>query len=551
MAKIHATPGVFIEEKNAFPNSAVPVPTAIPAFIGYTEKAMRDKKSLILQPTKISNYDEYLQFFGGLPRLQFEIKGLKKVGPEYQLKLTKSYFSLPAQIKLFFANGGSDCYIVSVGIIGKMDQISLEELKKGMEPLLKEPEPTLLVIPDAVMAPVEGADDKESAEAVKKVYELYQEMLKHCGEDMKNRFAILDVWMNRNKLGEPGYNLHTDISLFRNGIGSQHLQWGAAYYPWLHTTAVSSSDVSIEHIKNLGSEEDILLIAPSDLIPETETIKDVAAFKAKAIDRIPSSLALLLDNALNQAVLDGTIAAKKANQIKKEEFKKIPDLDIENTKAVVKLNQNLIAKSPMYKALMADIRQYLNLLPPSAAIAGIYSMVDNSVGVQQSPANVSMGSVVKPALPIDNKEQEDMNIPIDGKAVNAIRTFPGKGVLVWGARTLDGNSQDWRYISVRRTVIFIEQSIKYALEAYVFEPNSADTWANVKAMINNFLTTTWRSGAIVGATPEDAFSVDVGLGTTMTAQDILDGYMRVMVKIAITRPAEFIVITFEQQMQGG
>ena len=140
-------------------------------------------------------------------------------------------------------------------------------------------------------------------------------------------------------------------------------------------------------------------------------------------------------------------------------------------------------------------------------------------------------------------------MPIGGKAVNAIRSFPGKGVLVWGARTLDGNSQDWRYISVRRTVIFIEQSIKYAAEPYVFEPNTAATWSNMKALIVNFLTNVWQMGALAGATAEDAFSVDVGLGSTMTPVDILDGYMRISVKIAVTRPAEFIVITFEQKMQ--
>jgi phage tail sheath protein FI len=150
---------------------------------------------------------------------------------------------------------------------------------------------------------------------------------------------------------------------------------------------------------------------------------------------------------------------------------------------------------------------------------------------------------------LDDKEQENLNVPIDGKAINAIRTFPGKGVLVWGARTMDGNSQDWRYISVRRTVSMIELSIKYAAEVFVFQPNNSSTWSNLKAMITNFLTNMWYAGALAGASPESSFSVDVGLGSTMTSVDILDGYMRVSVKIAVTRPAEFIVITFEQQMQ--
>jgi hypothetical protein len=182
-------------------------------------------------------------------------------------------------------------------------------------------------------------------------------------------------------------------------------------------------------------------------------------------------------------------------------------------------------------------------------MAGIYSMVDNARGVWQSPANVSMNSVVKPAVNITNEDQEDLNVPLDGKAVNAIRTFPGKGVLVWGARTLDGNSMDWRYISVRRTVVFIEQSIKYAVEAVVFEPNDEPLWINVKTMITNFLTSVWHQGALAGATPQDAFSVNVGLGSTMTPADILDGILRISVGVAITSPAEFIIITFQQKMQ--
>ena len=215
----------------------------------------------------------------------------------------------------------------------------------------------------------------------------------------------------------------------------------------------------------------------------------------------------------------------------------------------ITLHQTLLAVSPLYKAIMKSIQEDLNLLPPSAGMAGIYSMVDNNVGVFQSPANVSFGSVVKPAVNITHDQQENLNLPLNGRAVNAIRTFPGKGVLVWGARTLDGNSQDWRYISVRRTVIFIEQSIKYAAEPYVFAPNTSTTWTNIRAMISNFLTNVWQQGALAGAKPEDAFSVDVGLGSTMTPVDILDGIMRITIKIAVTRPAEFIVITFEQKMQ--
>ncbi|HEX5793372.1 MAG TPA: phage tail sheath C-terminal domain-containing protein, partial [Rheinheimera sp.] len=136
-----------------------------------------------------------------------------------------------------------------------------------------------------------------------------------------------------------------------------------------------------------------------------------------------------------------------------------------------------------------------------------------------------------------------------GKSVNAIRTFIGEGTLVWGARTLDGNSLDWRYISVRRTMIMLEESIRLGTKAYVFENNTASTWVTIKSMIRNFLTGIWKRGGLAGASPEDAFSVSVGLGETMTSEDILEGILRVTVMVALIRPAEFIEITFQQQMQ--
>ncbi|MGB0839006.1 MAG: phage tail sheath C-terminal domain-containing protein, partial [Chitinophagales bacterium] len=158
-------------------------------------------------------------------------------------------------------------------------------------------------------------------------------------------------------------------------------------------------------------------------------------------------------------------------------------------------------------------------------------------------------SVIAPAVDISSDDQEDLNLPLTGKAVNAIRSFVGQGVLVWGARTMNGNSQDWRYINVRRTMNMIEESIKIAAGKYVFEPNDQSTWNNVKAMIDNFLNIQWKAGALVGPTAAQAFETSIGLGKTMTPIDILDGVMRVSVKVAISRPAEFIVITFQQKMQ--
>jgi phage tail sheath protein FI len=191
-----------------------------------------------------------------------------------------------------------------------------------------------------------------------------------------------------------------------------------------------------------------------------------------------------------------------------------------------------------------------NLLPPSAGMAGIFALTDYSKGVWNAPANVTMNSVLSVSVKLSDEQQGKLNVPLNGKAVNAIRDFPGRGPVVWGARTLDGNSNDYRYIQVRRTIIYIEQSIKTALNQFTFAPNDGRTWVAVMAMISNFLQGLWSQGALMGDKASDAYTVQCGLGSTMTAQDILDGYMVVQATQHMIRPAEFIELTFKQKMQG-
>ena len=146
--------------------------------------------------------------------------------------------------------------------------------------------------------------------------------------------------------------------------------------------------------------------------------------------------------------------------------------------------------------------------------------------------------------------QDGLNVDAgSGKSINAIRSFTGKGTLVWGARTLAGNDNEWRYVSVRRFFNMVEESVKKATAQFVFEPNDANTWVKVRAMIENFLILQWRAGALAGAKPDDAFYVRVGLGQTMTAEDILNGYMHIEIGLAVVRPAEFIVLKFSHKLQ--
>lgn len=490
------TPGVYIVEKSAFPNSAVEVATAVPAFIGYTEKALNGSKSLLNQPFRITSMAEFHAYFGGAPIPQFSLAdaaegeypsvvcGTKKM----MVKQSSVPFSLYYQMLMFFSNGGGPCYIVSVGDY-TADALDVNALKTGIDTLLKEQEPTMVVCPEAV-----GLADKDLC------YSVQTAMLSHCGNKMRSRVAILDIYDGYKDRRDPSGDV---VNEFREKIGNSYLDFGVAYYPWINTSIVQDRDLSFLNV-------------------DTEPLKALLEeeFRIKTVEK---------------------------QELIKEQIDKIGtpmDAVAQDT-----LHKVLFQVSSVYDALLNEMKRSLNLLPPSAAMAGIYTMVDNMRGVWKAPANVSVNSVISPAINITHDEQEDLNVPLSGKAVNAIRTFVGEGIKVWGARTLDGNSLDWRYINVRRTMIMLEESVKNATRAYVFDPNVAGTWVNIKSMIQNFLNGIWKRGGLAGATPDDAYSVHVGLGDTMTPEDILEGILRVTVLVAIVRPAEFIEITFQQQMQ--
>lgn len=520
MPPVMKTPGVYIVEKNAFPNSIVEVATAVPAFVGYTQKADNNGHSLTDKPWRITSLAEFHQYFGLGPTAanvtRFSLRKANGIAPApplislaardatpfmlggttYQLTQTQGFYFLYFSLLSFFQNGGGPCYIVSVGNYdaSAAKPIDKDKLIAGIHALAGEQEPTILAVPDAILL------EHDVCIAVQK------EALLHCGNVMKNRIAILDIWQGyRDRNSAPDC-----VAVFREAIGTDCLSYGAAYYPWLNTTVVAEAEINCTHIDT--DSQDLL------------------------VEGIEAEFATM------------NLPPAKVNEMSKlaEQIKLV---NTELIQEVTLFTKTLHTMSPFFSSIMAEMRKRLNLLPPSAAMAGIFTMVDNTRGVWKAPANVSLNGVVNACVPISHEQQEDLNVTPQGKSINAIRDFVGEGVLVWGARTLDGNSLDYRYISVRRTLIMLEESIRLAAKAMVFEPNTADTWVTIKSMIVNFLTGIWKRSGLAGATPEDAFSVSVGLGETMTQQDILDGILRVTVLVALSRPAEFIEITFEQKMQ--
>lgn len=180
-------------------------------------------------------------------------------------------------------------------------------------------------------------------------------------------------------------------------------------------------------------------------------------------------------------------------------------------------------------------------IPPSGSMLGIYARSDNTKGVHKAPAN----EVVRACVGLDcqfNKGEQDILNP---KGVNLIRSFPGQGIRVWGARTVTSNAS-WKYINVRRLFIFIEESIKANTNWAVFEPNDEVLWVRVQRTINVFLTGLWRNGSLAGSSPEEAFFVNIGRNT-MSQDDIDNGRLICVIGVAPVKPAEFVIFRISQK----
>ena len=172
---------------------------------------------------------------------------------------------------------------------------------------------------------------------------------------------------------------------------------------------------------------------------------------------------------------------------------------------------------------------------------GIYARSDNTRGVWKAPAHEIVANTLDLEFDIDTGKQENLN----PKGGNCIHRFPGRGIRVWRARTLASDPM-WKYVNVRRLLIFLETSIYYSTQWAVFEPNDQRLWARVKQTVTLFLRTQWREGALFGAREEDAFSVTVE-PETMTEGDILDGRLIIEVGIVPVHPAEFVIFRVFQE----
>ena len=594
-------PGVYTQEIQTLPPTVGVIPSAIPVFIGYTEKADKNGESLARIPTRVKSMKEYENWFGGPPLSAIEVevddRAANPLRPQIRV-LPVGYFKhkMYHALRLYYANGGGPCFIISVGdYSGDPAHTALIE---GIIPAIKVKDITILVFPDGTS--LTDGNYKLVIEAA----------LTHC-EKMKNRVTVIDV---NNEFGE---DLAKIESVFQTNMPSDidFKKYGMAYYPYLETGlsyAYSPNQVTVKkHLQTLdagdSTKAEPLATASKTALDNLNTSGDslkTAKKKKEFLDALKKALDAAKAN--NGAITNAQLK-KVAEDFSKSSDQSIPDavktaFDAQNGDPIAALateigtattgvtnattdydNKKTAHKDAMKKAsdgfLASDgktqIKVYdgsslsaletsnnliygkikeaiLNFpvtMPPGPAIAGIYVRTDATQGVWKAPANVSVFGAIKPSLDLDDDMHANLNAPSNGKAINVIRTYPGRGLLVYGARTLAGNDLEWRYVNVRRTFCFIEDSVARAMLDFVFEPNTPQTWIKVKSMIKSFLNRLWKAGGLYGNTPEDAYDVICGEPDSFSVEEMLSGIMRIYIKVAVARPAEFIILQYEHKFQ--
>ncbi|GAB1452076.1 hypothetical protein MASR2M47_21320 [Draconibacterium sp.] len=597
MAFSYKTPGVYLEEIVKLPPSVASVETAIPCFLGVTQKATESLDDDLIGVSKKINSLADFEFFFGLADLS-KAEVLVKLNVPSEAKLSADYVNnLYYSVKHYFDNGGGPCYIHSIGKFDRTN-VDADSYKNEIAKLDLDDEVTIIVMPDLI-----GLNNKS------KYYDVFNNAMQKAS-DLKDKFVVIDVNQERT-------NGKVDIlkskSEFRNAISNNvdAIKYAAAYFPYVQTTynydfanaeikMTFAQDVmdknesckllnnlnykivkqifSINNVLNLQNDDYFKNISTETFTSKISEINGkvnsiISVFPSAEQQTLADNVEKLTDQIKTQA--DAAVVAAKTKfdyadtaAKEKETFhKQLQDKILElytslgvavagvDKSTFAKLNTTFLSKintffNSIFEAKLKEAFMNIPLyLPPSPAVAGVYASVDRIRGVWKAPANVSLNSVIKPEVFLSDLDQEDFNVDAEnGKSINCIRQFVGRGNIVWGARTLAGNNNEWKYVNVRRFFNMVEESCQNATRQFVFEPNDANTWVRVKGMIDNYLTNLWRVGALQGAKPEHAFYVAVGLNQTMTQDDILNGMLIVEIGLAVVRPAEFIILRFSHKL---
>jgi hypothetical protein len=517
----YLSPGVYIKEVDSGPRPIEGVGTAMAAFIGFAAYSAPEDTN---RPILVTNWSQYLERFGRLDAATGQRQ------PHVPGKF------LSHAVYGYFLNGGGRCYVTNV------------VPQNGAKP---EPTPPLQ-IPAAASNAVPALTLAHKAEPAPDVT---IEIGPPSGEDAGEGAFTLRIQSGNNSPEE-----YPNVTVTRRG-GKSVMEAVNARSTLVQVLDVQNSGSIAERAPAVGS----YLLAAS----ATATLASVepAALVGNAAERTgvegmeiaddvtmvacPDLMSAYLSGALND---DGVKAVQLAMINHCERLgdrmailDPIPEL---NPQAAQKWREKTNYDSkfaalyyPWIKVMGPEGKPIA--IPPCGHIAGVYARNDNTRGVHKAPANEIVMGALDAAMEITKGEQDVLN-PL---GVNCIRSFTGRGLRVWGARTLSSDPA-WRYVSVRRLFNYIEKSIERGTQWVVFEPNDPNLWARVRRDVSAFLTGVWREGMLFGLTPAEAFYVKCD--AELNPSDVRDrGQLIIEVGLAPVKPAEFVIFRFSQWADGG
>ncbi|WP_420595531.1 phage tail sheath family protein [Deinococcus sp.] len=523
----YLSPGVYVEETSGGARPIEGISTTTAAFIGFAPNGPANT------PVFIANWTQYLQTFAA-----------KDVDGKFQPHMPGTYLS--HSVYGYFNNGGTRCYVTRLVPPTKKADGNTVEMPKS----LQLPTRASKAMPSLTVA-VKGAPNSDVQVDVQPPVPTEQEptpgdgvfTLKVRLDGQEETFENVSMAKKHPRNVVDVVNQQSQIIEILEQSTAGPL---AERVPEYGSSMIHSGFVPTDHTIELQSDHFVGSAHERTGIEGMEVAEDVSMICAP--DLMSAFQNGLIDEDGVKAVQRAMIDHCERNQNRIAILDPLPDLSPQQVKRWREQTTNFDSSyAAMYYPWMK-----INgpegkpiMIPPSGMVAGIYARNDVERGVHKAPANEVVRGAIDPALQITKSEQDILN-PI---GVNCIRSFSGMGLRVWGARTLASDAR-WRYVSVRRLFNYVEQSLERGTQWAVFEPNDDDLWSKLRRDITAFLTIVWRSGALFGKTPSEAFYVKCD--AELNPVEVRDlGMVYVEIGIAPVKPAEFVVLRIGQYAGGG
>jgi len=548
----YLSPGVYVEEVDRGPKPIEGVGTAMAAFVGFTEKAEWQRmvdgemvtENLLNKPQLITNWSQYTQRFGSF------VEG--------------AY--LPHAVYGYFHNGGSRCYVVSVKNIGKAQatlvgadgkpRLVVRAKQAGFDGL------RLRVKVDVPELPAGGPKGKGARPKEGEAKEGEEGAAPAEGGELPpftitvERQGASGAWQVKEVLPEV-----TLVEAHDNGAKKVQVAYknnrASEWIDMIPDTAPLAKVWPTAQQQSLNLEQKMLMPATSKEfkgeVTERSGVEGLEVMEDVTMLVVPDLMSVPPGEKLNLDMVKAVQTAMIAHCERLGDRVAILDAPPNATPQEVKeWRMNIAGYDSSYAALyypwiqVDDPIQNRSIpIPPSGHVAGIWARSDNTRGVHKAPANEVVLGATGLAYNCTKGEQDTLN----PNGVNCIRAFPGRGIRVWGARTLSSNPS-WRYINVRRLFNYVEKSIERGTQWVVFEPNDMMLWARVRRDASAFLTTVWSDGALFGASPAQAFYVKCDAELNPPEQRDL-GRLFIEIGMSPVKPAEFVIFRISQWAGGG